>query len=377
VPPDSQETMPGSARRKSRAVRVGSVVIGGGAPITVQSMTNTRTQDVDATLDQVRRLARAGCELVRVTVPTRKDTEALKAIVAGSPVPIIADVHFQYQRAIEAVEAGAAKIRLNPGNIRDPKHVAAVIVACRERGVPIRIGVNEGSIVERHDEQKRSVERQAIRADYRKHMVGLMVQRLEEYVRIFDEHEFHDLVLAAKCNDARLTIDAYEAVSRRFDYPLHLGVTHAGPPETGRIRSVAALAALLSQGIGDTLRISYAADPIEEVLDAKELLCSLHLRPRTEPELIACPTCGRVEVDLISLVQQVRRRLASIHAPIKVAVMGCVVNGPGEADQADVALCAGKTHADIYVRGRKQRTVGIADMLDALVEACESVGGSS
>jgi (E)-4-hydroxy-3-methylbut-2-enyl-diphosphate synthase len=365
-----QSVPPVATRRTTRPVRVGPVTIGGGAPIPIQSMTNTPTHDVDATLAQIRRLTEAGCQLVRVTVPTAKDTAALKEIVAGSPVPVIADVHFQHQRALEAVQAGAAKIRLNPGNIRDPKQIAEVVAACRERRVPIRVGVNEGSVVERHDDEQRTAERTALRADYRSHLVSLMIERLEAYVRLFEQHDFHDIVLAAKCNDARLTIDACEAVSRRFDYPLHLGVTHAGPPETGRIRSIAALSALLAQGIGDTLRISYAADPIEEVLDAKELLCSLHLRERTEPELIACPTCGRVEVDLIALVQQVRRKLASIRAPIKVAVMGCVVNGPGEADQADVALCAGKGGADIYVRGRKQRRVSESEMLDALLQEC-------
>mgnify|MGYP000355142132 CR=1 FL=1 len=349
------------------------MTIGGDAPISIQSMTNTPTHDVDATLAQVNRLVEAGCDLVRVAVPTRKDTDALKSIVAGAPVPIIADVHFQPQRAIEAVRAGAAKIRLNPGNIRDPRQIARILAACRERGVPIRIGVNEGSVVERHDKKRRATEQTALKAEYDKHLIGLMVRRLQEYVRLFEKHGFYDVVLAAKCNDARRTIDAYEAVSRRFDYPLHLGVTHAGPPETGRIRSVAALSSLLTRGIGDTLRISYAADPIEEVLDAKELLWSLHLRPRTEPELIACPTCGRVEVDLIALVQQVRRKLASIRSPIKVAVMGCVVNGPGEADRADVALCAGKGRADIYVGGRKRRTVGEADMLDALFHECAAL----
>lgn len=364
-------------RRRTRSVNVGGVIVGGGAPVSIQSMTNTPTHDVDATLAQVRRLVEVGCELIRVSVPRRKDTEALSEIVSGSPVPIIADVHFQHQRAVEAVEAGAAKIRMNPGNISERKHIARVLDACRERSVPIRIGVNEGSVVERRDKQRRAGERASLDDDYRKHLVELMIARLEEYLGIFDQHDFHDVVLAAKSNDARLAIDAYEAVSERFDYPLHLGVTHAGPPETGRIRSIAALSALLSRGIGDTLRISYAADPVEEVLDAKELLWSLHVRERTEPELIACPTCARVEVDLLSLVQQVRERLAAVKAPIKVAVMGCVVNGPGEADDADVALCAGKGRADIYVHGEKRRTVGEAEMLDALLDECANLARSN
>ncbi|MBN1345798.1 MAG: flavodoxin-dependent (E)-4-hydroxy-3-methylbut-2-enyl-diphosphate synthase [Phycisphaerae bacterium] len=360
----------------TRAVQVGSVTIGGGAPVSIQSMTNTPTHDVEATLAQVRRLADAGCELVRVSVPRRRDTSALSEIVAGSPVPIIADVHFQHQRALEAIEAGAAKIRLNPGNIKDPKHVARVLDACRERRVPIRIGVNEGSVVERHDKTLRQAEQDALAGDYRKHLVDLMMDYLEGYVRLFESHSFENIVLAAKSNDARLAIDAYEALAKRFDYPLHLGVTHAGPPETGRIRSIAALAALLAQGIGDTLRISYAADPVLEVLDAKELLWSLRLRERTEPELIACPTCARLEVDLLPLVQQVRERLSAIRVPIKVAVMGCVVNGPGEADDADVALCAGKGRADIYVAGQKRRTVPESDMLTALLEECKIVADS-
>ncbi len=359
--------------RARRSVKVGPVTIGGGAPVSIQSMTNTPTHDVDATLAQVARLVEAGCELVRVSVPRRKDTQALRHIVAGSPVPIIADVHFQHQRALEAIEAGAAKIRLNPGNVTDPAQIARVIDACRERGVPIRIGVNEGSVVERRDRQRRLAERASLQTDYHTRLIELMMARLEGYIRLFAEHDFHDIVLATKSNDARLTIDAYQAVARRFDYPLHLGVTHAGPPETGRIRSIAALSTLLSGGIGDTIRISYAADPVEEVLDAKELLWSLHLRERTEPELIACPTCARAEVDLLPLVRQVREKLASVRAPIKVAVMGCVVNGPGEADDADVALCAGKGRADLYVHGEKRRTVAEPDMLDALLEECTAL----
>lgn len=355
---------------RTRPVRVGSVTLGGGAPVVIQSMTNTPTHDVEATTNQVRRLADAGCELVRVSVPRRRDTEALRHIVAASPVPIIADVHFQHQRAIEAVEAGAAKIRLNPGNIAEPKEIDRVLAVCRERGVPIRIGVNEGSVVERHDVERRRTERDALRADYRKQLVALMLEKLTAYVRFFESRNFTDIVLAAKSNDARIVIDAYRAIAGRFDFSLHLGVTHAGPPETGRIRSIAALATLLCDGIGDTLRISYAGDPVVEVLDAKELLWSLHVRERTEPELIACPTCARMEVNLLPIVQEVRERLAAVKAPIKVALMGCIVNGPGEADDADVALCAGKGKAEIYVHGQKCRTVSEGEMLGALLEEC-------
>ncbi|MEK7757360.1 MAG: flavodoxin/ferredoxin-dependent (E)-4-hydroxy-3-methylbut-2-enyl-diphosphate synthase, partial [Planctomycetota bacterium] len=285
-----------------------------------------------------------------------------------SPVPIVADVHFHFQRALEAVEAGVHKIRLNPGNIKDRKQVDRVIAACRERRIPIRVGVNEGSVVERKDKDVRMAQMGSLAADRRSTLIRLMVETLEDYMRIFDENDFHDVVLSAKSIDAGMVIDAYRAVSERFDLPLHLGVTHAGPPETGRIRSIAALGSLLSTGIGDTIRISYAADPIHEVEDAKELLCSLGLRNRVEPELIACPTCGRIEIDLIKLVAEVRQKLATIKTPVKVAVMGCVVNGPGEAEGADVAVFAGKGRGIIYVQGEQKRTVTEAEMLDALYE---------
>jgi (E)-4-hydroxy-3-methylbut-2-enyl-diphosphate synthase len=347
---------------------VGGIPIGGGAPVSIQSMTSTYTYDIDATVAQIRRLAEAGCDIVRVAVPDKKDTEALPAILNQSPVPIVADVHFHFERALEAVEAGVHKIRLNPGNINDRKQVDRVIRACRERGIPIRVGVNEGSVVERKDKSVRGSQMAELATDRRSALIRLMVETVEDYMRIFDENDFHDVVLSAKSIDAGMVIDAYRAVSERFDLPLHLGVTHAGPPETGRIRSIAALGSLLSQGIGDTIRISYASDPIHEVEDAKELLCSLSLRNRVEPELIACPTCGRIEIDLIKLVAEVRQRLATIKTPVKVAVMGCVVNGPGEAEGADVAVFAGKGRGIIYVQGVQTRTVTEAEMLDALYE---------
>jgi (E)-4-hydroxy-3-methylbut-2-enyl-diphosphate synthase len=347
---------------------VGGVPIGGDAPVSIQSMTSTYTHDIDATVKQIRNLAEAGCDIVRVAVPDKRDTEALPAILEQSPVPIVADVHFHYERALEAVEAGVHKIRLNPGNIRDRKQVDRVIRACRDRGIPIRVGVNEGSVVERKDKGVRASQMSDLASDRRSSLIRLMVETLEDYMRIFDENDFRDVVLSAKSIDATMVIDAYRAVSERFDLPLHLGVTHAGPPETGRIRSIAALGSLLAGGIGDTIRISYASDPIHEVEDAKELLCSLGLRNRVEPELIACPTCGRIEIDLIKLVAEVRQRLATIKSPVKVAVMGCVVNGPGEAEGADVAVFAGKGRGIIYVQGEQKRTVTEAEMLDALYE---------
>jgi (E)-4-hydroxy-3-methylbut-2-enyl-diphosphate synthase len=355
-------------RRVTRQVRVGNVPLGGGAPVVLQSMTSTHTRDIDATAAQINRLAAAGCDVVRVAVPDRQDAAALPEIIRQSPVPIVADVHFHYERALEAIEAGVAKIRLNPGNIKDRRQVDEVIQACKRAAIPIRIGVNEGSVVERQDKAVRAAEKQDLARDYHSNLIQLMVRKLQEYLQIFEENDFHDVVLAAKSPDPTIVIDVYREISRRFDFALHLGVTHAGPPETGRIRSIAALGTLLAEGIGDTIRISYAADPIHEVEDGKELLCRLGLRKRTGPELIACPTCGRIEVNLVTLVDQVRDRLAGIKSPIKVAVMGCIVNGPGEAEGADVALLAGKGKAVICVRGEPVRTVSEAEMLDALHE---------
>lgn len=357
-------------RRKTRQVTVGNVRIGGDAPVALQTMTSGYTHDVDACIAEINRLAKAGADLVRVAVPEKKDTEALRQILPASPVPIIADVHFHFQRALEAIEAGVHKIRLNPGNIQDRPRVEQVIAACKERKIPIRVGANEGGIVERRDKTTRAAEKAEMNKDYQGTLIRLMLDKLAEYLRIFDDNDFHDVVISAKSIDPRLVIDMYTAISERWDYPLHLGVTHAGPPETGRIRSIAALGTLLANGIGDTIRISYAADPVYEVEDGKELLCSLGLRSRTEPELIACPTCGRIQVDLFKLVTDVRRKLTEIDVPIKVAVMGCVVNGPGECEGADVAIFAGAGRGIIYVQGEQRQTVDEDQMLDALLHEC-------
>jgi (E)-4-hydroxy-3-methylbut-2-enyl-diphosphate synthase len=353
--------LPRISRRPTRQVRVGELTLGGSAPIRIQSMTNTPTSDVDATMAQVSRLARAGCDLVRVAVPTAADAAALGEIVRQSPVPIIADVHYSAQLALAAVAAGAHKIRLNPGNLTDPRRVRQIIAACRERHVPIRVGVNEGSIVQRAQGDQR-------RREQATPLVDLMATKLAEYVAIFEAEHFEDLVLAAKSADAVTCIAVNRLLAQRWDYPLHLGVTHAGDVHTGAVRSAAALGALLANGIGDTLRISLTGDPLEEVLLAKELLCSLHLRPRDEAEIISCPTCGRVSVDLAALVREVRQALTGVGAGLKVAVMGCVVNGPGEAEGAHVAACAGATKATIYVDGRPVETVPNDRIAEALVE---------
>ncbi len=364
-------------RRKTRQIvvgddRVGRVRIGGDAPVSVQTMTAGYTHEIDKCVAEIHKLAAAGADLVRVAVPEKKDTEALKSILPQVSVPIVADVHFHFQRALEALDAGIHKIRLNPGNINDRAQVEKVIDACKERSIPIRVGVNEGSIIERKDKQQRMKELGGVFSDNKHgHFLAIMIAKLEEYLDIFYERHFHDIAISAKSIDPMLVVSAYEEISKRFDHPLHLGVTHAGPKETGTIRSVAPLAHLLCSGIGDTIRISYANDPIYEVQDGLELLYCLNLRERKGAELIACPTCGRIQVDLFKLVQDVRKKLeAEIELPIKVAVMGCVVNGPGEAEGADVAIFAGDRRGIIYVQGEKVANVPEEQILERLLEEC-------
>lgn len=375
--PDSLTLIPMIQRRETRQIvvgddRVGRVKIGGGAPVSVQTMTAGYTYEIDKCVAEIHKLAAAGADLVRVAVPEKKDTDALKHIIPQVSVPIVADVHFHFQRALEALEAGVHKIRLNPGNISDREQVAKVIDACKERSVPIRVGVNEGSIIERKDKQKRMKELGGVFGDNKHgHFLAIMITKLEEYLDIFYERNFYDIAISAKSIDPMLVIQAYQEISKRFDHPLHLGVTHAGPKETGTIRSVVPLGHLLASGIGDTIRISYANDPIYEVQDALEMLYCLELRTRKGAELIACPTCGRIQVDLFKMVQEVRKKLeAEITLPIKVAVMGCVVNGPGEAEGADVAIFAGDRRGIIYVQGEKVANVPEEQILERLLEEC-------
>lgn len=375
-------------RRLTRQVtigdpRVGFVKIGGGlpnrdgtpttpAPVSVQTMTSGYTHEIDKCVAEIHKLASAGAQIVRVAVPEKKDTDALKHIIPQVNVPIVADVHFHFQRALEAVEAGVHKIRLNPGNINDRQQVIDVIQACKARKLPIRVGVNEGSIIERKDKQKRQKELGAVFSDHKHgYLLAIMIAKLEEYLDIFYEQDFHDIVISAKSMDASLVIDAYTEISKRFDHPLHLGVTHAGPKETGTIRSVVALGGLLINGIGDTVRISYANDPIYEVQDGLELLYCLGLKERVGVDLIACPTCGRIQVDLFTLIQDVRKALAEkVTVPMKVAVMGCIVNGPGEAEGADVAVFAGDRRGIIYVQGERVANVPEEEILGRLLTEC-------
>src|SRR5450432_993337 len=365
-------------RRKTRKVVIGDaahgfVSMGGDAPVSVQTMTAGYTFEIDRCVAEIHKLAAAGCDLVRVAVPEKKDTAALKEILPQVSVPIVADVHFHFQRALEAIDAGIHKIRLNPGNISDHAQVRDVIQACKAKKIPIRIGVNEGSIIERKDKQKRMKELGGVFSNNKNgHLLAIMVAKLEEYLDIFHEEDFHDIVISAKSIDPEVVIDAYREISQRFDYPLHLGVTHAGPKETGTIRSVVPLGHLLCSGIGDTIRISYANDPVYEVEDGLELLYVLGLRTRVGAELIACPTCGRIQVDLFKLVQDVRKQLEKeIKLPIKVAVMGCVVNGPGECEGADIAIFAGDRRGIIYVQGERVANVPEAEILERLLIECK------
>jgi len=368
---------PDIRRRDTRPVRVGDVAVGGGAPVSIQSMTTTTTADVDATLAQIAALAAAGADIVRVAAQTPADTAALRRIVPAAGVPIVADVHFHFRRALEAVAAGAHKIRLNPGNIADRSQVRDVIAACRDAGVPIRVGVNEGSVRKRGREsfsasspagkRGRGHDRPKTTPDPFFSLAELMVETLGGYLEVFDEAGFADLVLSAKSHDAATCIAVNRVLAERYEYPLHLGLTHAGTAETGLVRSVAAVGALLAEGIGDTIRISLSGDPLAEVAAARELLWSLRLRAREGVEIISCPTCGRTAADVAALAEQVRAATADVKAHLVVAVMGCVVNGPGEAAEADVAACCGKGQAAIYRAGERVGTVAPGEIVAALV----------
>jgi len=339
-------------------VTVGSVIIGGANPIVVQGMTNTATHDVNKTVRQINALAEAGAQIVRVAVPTRKDTSALRDILPQVSVPIVADVHFDYRRALEAVEAGVHKLRINPGNLRDKGGLKQVISAAKTAGIPVRIGVNAGSIRTADQlERKLSPNR----------LVKLMLDELARYVRFFEKAGLEQLVLSAKSSDVCLTLELYRELARRFDYPLHVGLTHSGTVWTGSIRSALALGPLLEEGIGDTIRVSLAGDPVREIHAAREMLAALGLARREGPELIVCPTCGRCEVDLVKIADQVERRLARIKKPLKVAVMGCIVNGPGEAADADVALIAGKNCGFIYRAGRRVARIPTEGLVTELI----------
>jgi (E)-4-hydroxy-3-methylbut-2-enyl-diphosphate synthase len=353
------------SRRPSRIVHVGQVPIGGGRPVSIQSMTTAPTRDTEATLAQVRRLATAGCDLVRVAVPALPDAKALAEIVRAAPVPIIADIHFSTALALKALEAGAAKVRLNPGNMDDPAGLKRVLALAAERRAAIRFGVNSGSV------------RGAAGAGGGQDLARLMVDVLLDWVRMAEREGFRDLVLSAKASDAPTTIRAYRLLAEATDLPLHLGITAAGPAQESRTRSGIVLGALLAEGIGDTVRVSLTGDPVEEVFVAREILEELGLRERRGVRILSCPTCGRCQVDLVSLVEELKRRTRDLEAPLTVAVMGCVVNGPGEAREADVGIAAGKGHGVLFRRGEVVRKVPEAGLLEALEETVRALAGET
>lgn len=342
-------------RRKTRQVNVGGVKIGGGAPISVQTMTKTKTSDVAATLRQIREAAEAGCDIVRVTVNDREAAEAMKEIVRQSPIPIVADIHFNHIFALKAIEAGVAKVRINPGNIGNRSRIYEVLTAAKDKGIPIRIGVNSGSLEEDILEKHGYPTAEALYESAMRH------------VGICDEFGFKDVVISVKSTDVRLMIEAYRLVAERTDIPLHLGVTEAGTTRVGTIKSAVGIGTLLAEGIGDTIRVSLTDEPVKEVEVGKEILRSLGLASRNV-ELIACPTCGRLEVDLFGIMAELEKRLEGVKKPVKIAVLGCVVNGPGEASEADIGIAAGKGVGILYRKGEVVRKVKESEIVDVIVE---------
>lgn len=345
-------------RRTSKLIRIGTVSIGGNSPIVVQSMTKTDTRDVAGTIRQIQEMAEYGCEIVRIAVPDKEAAQALLSIKRGTHIPIIADIHFDYRLALAALEAGADGLRLNPGNISEKKYIAAIVRAAKPRGVPIRIGVNAGSLP-RSANPKVSIAKQ-------------MVEAALEQIRLLESLDFDQIKVSLKAFDVPTTIKAYQLIAEKIPYPLHLGITESGLPRAGVIRSAIGIGVLLYQGIGDTIRVSLTGDPKEEVIAAYEILKSLNLRERG-PTMVSCPTCGRCEVDLIGLARSVEERLARMDSPIKVAVMGCVVNGPGEARGADVGIACGKGRGAIFRKGEVVRTVEEKDFLEVLMEEVSKI----
>jgi (E)-4-hydroxy-3-methylbut-2-enyl-diphosphate synthase len=347
-------------RESTRPVKVKDVVIGGGAPVTVQSMTNTDTRDAEATLVQIAALKEAGCELVRVAVPDEKAAAALPKICREAGLPVIADIHFDYRLALQAVEAGVSKLRINPGNIGSRRRVEAVVSAARERNIPIRIGVNAGSLAK------------PLLDKYGGRVPEALVESALEHVRILEGESFHDIVISLKASDVATTVRAYQLMARRVKYPLHLGITEAGTPFQGTIKSSVGIGILLAMGLGDTIRVSLTGDPVEEVQVAYGILQSLNLR-RRGIEIISCPTCGRCQMDLIDIARQVEYRLRGITVPLKVAVMGCVVNGPGEARDADIGIAGGRDKVVLFRKGELMGQFPAEDAVNVLVRAVEEL----
>jgi len=348
-------------RKLTRQISVGNVKVGGDAPITVQSMTITKTADVEGTLQQIYALAAAGADIVRCTCNETEAAEGLAQIVPRSPVPIIADIHHQYKMAMAAMEAGVQGLRLNPGNIRRPEHIKTVAAEARDRGIPIRIGVNAGSLDPALYEKYGSATPEA------------MVESAQQEIAYFDEVGFEMIKISVKASSVPLMVEAYRQLSEVTDHPLHLGVTEAGPPPAGLIKATAGIATLLMEGIGDTIRYSLTADPVEEARAGRQLLEALGLRERKNVDLIACPSCGRAEVDVIDVANRAMAAFADREIPLQIAVMGCVVNGPGEARDADLGIAAGNKRGHLFVKGQNVAVVPEDEMVDQLVEWAEFI----
>ena len=344
----------------TRQIHVGPVAIGGGAPVSIQSMCNTPTENVDATVAQILCLEQAGCDIVRVAVPTREAAMAIPAIKARIHIPLVADIHFDYKLALLCIDGGVDKIRINPGNIGSPDRVRAVADGCREHGIPIRVGVNGGSLEK----------------DILRKYGGVTAEALAEsalgHVRLLEDCGFADVCISVKCSHVPVNMEAYRLLHERADYPLHLGVTEAGTPDMGVLKSAIGIGGLLCQGIGDTLRVSLTADPVEEVVAAKRILQAIGLR-RSGPDLIACPTCGRTKYDMLPIAREVERRLQDCTKPITVAVMGCVVNGPGEASAADVGIAGGDGEGLLFAKGKILRKLPQDKLVDALMEEIDKL----
>ncbi len=345
-------------RRKTREVTVGGIRIGANAPISVQTMTKTKTADVTATVLQIRQAADAGCDIIRVTVNDQEASEAIARIVRESPIPIVADIHFNHIFALRSIEAGVAKVRINPGNIGSMERIREVLTAAKARGIPIRIGVNSGSLEE------------DILNKHGYPTAEALFESAMRHVEICDEFGFRDVVVSVKSTDVKLMIEAYRLIAARTDIPLHLGVTEAGPTKTGTIKSAVGIGTLLAEGIGDTIRVSLTDDPVKEIEVGKEILRSLSLATRNV-ELIACPTCGRLEVDLFRIMKELEEKLAGVKKPVKIAVLGCVVNGPGEASEADIGIAAGKGMAILYRKGEVIKKIKEEEIVSTILEEVE------
>lgn len=342
-------------RRPTRRINVGRVPVGGGAPISVQSMTTTKTTDINATLQQIAELTASGCDIVRVAVPSQDDADALPIIAMKSQIPVIADIHFQPKYVFAAIDAGCAAVRVNPGNIRQfDDQVGAIAKAAADAGVSLRIGVNAGSLDKR------------LLAKYGGPTPEALVESALWEASLFEEHDFHDFKISVKHNDPVVMVEAYRQLSAQCDYPLHLGVTEAGPAFQGTIKSSVAFGILLAEGIGDTIRVSLSAPPVEEVKVGNKILESLNLRPR-KLEIVSCPSCGRAQVDVYTLAEEVTKGLEGMTVPLRVAVMGCVVNGPGEAREADLGVASGNGKGQIFVHGEVIRTVPESEIVETLI----------